>query len=659
MNCNKFCSQILLFFFMGGILSAQSPFPFGSIPMSDMEMTEYSRDKEAAAVYLFDWGEAKIDPIADKPLFVKRHFRIKILKPQGLDQATIKLRYYSSRIPNLKASTFNLENGKIVEITVNKKDIFVEKRSGNSYTISFAFNNVKVGSVIECSYTANYGTIFQLYPWAFQHEIPVALSEYTAIFPGVFQYKYGLYKNNLPISMVSTRADVSFYNVRTQEITQKYTGVNLPAFEPEPFMASKSDQLARVEYELSRVDLPNYAKNVTPTYSELSKELLDDEDFGRPLARSGFLDKKVKEITKGVTSDIEKIKCIRKYIADNVKWNEETGIYLSYPSLKKVLNRQNGSSADINLLLIAMLRKAGISAHPVVLSTRENGKLSPVYAIITKFDYVVAYVRLDGKDYLVDATDVNRPFNQLPFECLNGDGRIIHEKAGDWIPLSNKETEYNQVTLNVSVGNDESLHGDVRRVFNSLSAHTMRGLISSLGQEGYLEIVKRLNGNCEFSDIKFENIDTIDRPLILTYSLKTYDAIQYTGDLCIINPVLFFEKGENPFSSVERKFPIDYGSPEEEVYTLNFKIPEGYTVDEIPSSVSIKLPNDDAVFNYYAEQKGDQLTVMYRYKRKQTYFEAENYANLREFFNKIIKKQSDLIILKKNDSTVPDTITNS
>jgi len=633
-------------------LSAQSPYPFGTVSMADMEMTEYEQDKEAEAVYLFDWGQAKINALADKPLTVTKHYRIKILKPQGLDQASIKLTYFSTRIPNLKASTFNLVNGKIEETPVNKKDIYVEKKSANSYTISFAFSNVKMGSVIECSYSLNYGSIFQLYPWAFQHRIPVVKSEYSAIFPGVFRYKNELHQNNLTIKTNTSYRDLYIESIRTQEITQNYFGFNIPAFEPEPYMASVSDQLARVEFELGKIDLPNYSKNVTPTYAELPKELLNDENFGIPLKNTGFLIKKTAEITHGLTSDIDKIRAIHQYITENVKWNEETGINTSFTTLKKVITLQSGSVADINLLLIAMLQKAGVTAHPVVFSTRENGKLNPYYAIMSKFDYVVAYVRTDGKDYLIDATDASRPFNQLPFECLNGNGRIVHEKATDWIALSNKEQLYDQVTLNVTVGANESLEGNVQRIYHSYSAYAIRKEIQSIGQEGYWETLKQIHGNWEYANMQIENLDSIEKPIIIKYNIKTNDAVQQSSNLCLINPVLFFAQNENPFSSSERKFPIDFGFTEDEVYTLNFKIPEGYTIDETPANANIKLPNDAALFIYQTEQKSNQVSIMYRYKRKQTFFEPEAYIGLREFFAKMIKKQSELIILKKVEPPV-------
>jgi transglutaminase-like putative cysteine protease len=641
-------SHLLFAILLSGTnLFAQSPYPFGGISVSDLEMTTYEKDKEAAAVYLLDWGKAEINLTSDKILTVKKHFRIKILNAKGLDNANLRIISDLKRIPDLKAATYNLEDGNIVETKLNPKDIYVEKRPSDDYLLSIAFNNVKVGSIIECYYSQSYESVFQLYPWSFQHEIPVIKSEFTAIYPSFFEYKKELHHNNLDIKLIQTSKEFYLYSQQYLEITLSYEGTDLPAFEPEPFITSEVDYLARAEFELYRINSTYRDNYVTPSYSDLPKKLLEDENFGRVLEKTAFLKKIVAKITEDKQDNVAKIEAIRNYITDNVKWNGQTGIFSTYPSLKRNLRLQNGSIADVNLLLIAMLNQAGISAHPVVLSTRENGKLNPIIPIVTKFDYVLAYVRLNNKDYLIDASNKLYPYDQLPFECLNGNGRIIHTKASDWITLFNNEQLFDIVDLNVTIGEDESVEGKVKRAFGGYSASSMRKIIHDVSEEGYIEILKQYYGNYEYKNMKIENKDSLNKSLLITYDLKNNNGIQKTSDLCIINPVMFFAHKENPFTDIERKFPIDFGYKENEVYSIVINIPKEYKIEEIPASTTIKLPDEAAVFLYKAEQNDNQIIIKYRYVRSKTYFEATDYNNLRDFFNKMIKKQSDLIILKK------------
>lgn len=96
----------------------KDPYRFGEIPAEDLQMTVYPEDSTAEAVVLFDFGTSHPIPDYDA-INLDRHVRMKILKTGGLDQADVNLILFrfagnEDRIQNLKASTFNLENGKLV-----------------------------------------------------------------------------------------------------------------------------------------------------------------------------------------------------------------------------------------------------------------------------------------------------------------------------------------------------------------------------------------------------------------------------------------------------------------------------------------------------------------------------------------------------------------
>jgi hypothetical protein len=128
--------------------------------------------------------------------------------------------------------------------------------------------------------------------------------------------------------------------------------------------------------------------------------------------------------------------------------------------------------------------------------------------------------------------------------------------------------------------------------------------------------------------------------------------VQATPELFIINPVLFFSRNENPFVSSERKFPVDFPCPMNEIYTLNIKVPDQYEVDELPSEINLKLEKNGAIFNYSPTAASNENSIRYRLNRKETFFPVDNYNGLKEFYTLLIKKQSELIILKRKPSTV-------
>ncbi len=91
-------------------------------------------------------------------------------------------------ISGLKAVTYNLENGKIVETKAKSDGFFNEKFSDNLTLVKVALPNVKVGSVVEITYKINSDFLMNFWDWEFQETIPVVWSEYRASIPEYFNY---------------------------------------------------------------------------------------------------------------------------------------------------------------------------------------------------------------------------------------------------------------------------------------------------------------------------------------------------------------------------------------------------------------------------------------------------------------------------------------
>src|SRR4030042_621223 len=148
---------------------------------------------------------------------------------------------------------------------------------------------------------------------------------------------------------------------------------NLPAFEEEPYLPNIQDYLTGVRFELSAINYPGGGGyEVSPTYEKISERLLDDDEFGGPINKSLMFSKTVKTLTTGMNSQIEKARAIYDHVKTHMHWNDEEELFVGR-SFKRSYYEQYGNSADINLMMINMMRSAGIQADPVILSTRENG----------------------------------------------------------------------------------------------------------------------------------------------------------------------------------------------------------------------------------------------------------------------------------------------
>ena len=144
------------------------PIKFGKIDERDLTSQNFLADSAAPAVVLCDFGRSRFD-YAEKGFRVvfERVTRVKILKKSGYDYATVQVPLYhkdnrEEKISGLKGFTYNLVNGQVVKEKLNSEAIFKEESSPNVTIRKFTLPNVRVGSVVEYTYSVASEFIVQL-----------------------------------------------------------------------------------------------------------------------------------------------------------------------------------------------------------------------------------------------------------------------------------------------------------------------------------------------------------------------------------------------------------------------------------------------------------------------------------------------------------------
>ena len=98
---------------------------------------------------------------------------------------------------------------------------------------------------------------------------------------------------------------------------------------------------------------------------------------------------------------------------------------------------------------------------------------------------------------------------------------------------------------------------------------------------------------------------------------------------------------------MKRTYPVDYPHLMRHLYILNLTIPDGYAVDELPETLSIALPNDGGTYRFAVAQRGNVLQINSQLNISKTRFYAQEYAALRTFYQQVIDKQREQIVLAK------------
>jgi hypothetical protein len=624
----------------------KSPIKFGQIPPEDLKMTRYEKDSSAAAVVLTDYGEAAMVFYAtEAKLNSERHVRIKILSKEGLKWADASIFLYHSgsgeeRIIGFKGSTYNLENGKMVETQVSKDGMFKEKFNKYLNVQKFTFPNVKVGSIIEYSYTISSEYIFNFPDWKFQNTIPTRHSEFWAIIPDFCIYQKYM-QGYIPIQYEMKPKNMADFQAKAHH----WTGKDVPAFKEEPYMTSEDDYMSKVNFAISHLNFPGRpVMEIMGSWEKLCSNLLEDEDFGKVITGSGFLKKNVEEVTAGITDEKAKLTAIYNYVKNTVEWDGTKDIYAD--NLKKVIENKKGTAADINLMLGSMLNKAGFNVDMVLISTRDHGFVRKAFPMSKQFNYVICRVQTADAFVFLDATEKYLPIEIIPQRCLNGEGLLVSKRNTGWVNLESKGKSKVVIIADFKLQGDGGLAGKLNYSHHGYAANVSRQEYFKDGQDKFFKNFQSQKA-WEVNSSLYENATDMTKPAMENYEIVMASHASVTGNQIYVNPFVSGQLTENPFKSDKREYPVDFGSPIEKVYLGKITIPEGYVTDEIPQNKIFLLPGNAGKFVYSVNVTGNVISVVSNLQINKSLFIQTEYEALREFYNQVVAKQNEQVVLKK------------
>ncbi len=647
-----FLSTIL---FCGILCFAQDDeFRFGAVTYSNLAMNSYEHDTSAVALVLRERGQSHIDNSGDIMLVFKYHVVIKILKTQGLEKANITLPIYRSDgktevLRNIKASSFTMQNGSMVETPVNPRSIFTEDYKYGDLK-KFTIPNVTVGSVIEYEYelwTPFFTMNFR--PWEFQTDIPKVSSEYWATIPANYRYNISL-RGFLKLSKQEDEIVRSCFSVGSgvsECIRYKWGIDHVPAFVEEDYMTSKKNFVSAIRFELRQIEYFDGRKDrVTKEWKDADQEMRTLEGFGIQLRKGkDVTTSELESITAAETDPLKKAEHIFSFIRNWYHW-DGSEMFWSKDGIKKAFGKRTGNSADINLSLVAALRHAGLEADPMILSTRDNGLPTDLFPVLTEFNYVVAKVDIADKSYLLDATDDFLPFGTLPERCLNGRGRVFSKSGSYWFEIKPNDKARQVVLVNLKVADDGGVTGDVQTTYFGYKAAERRSRI--LGFSSLDEYKKDRQNKWRYGvlgDISISNLEDFTKPLVEKLAIDLDPVTMPKAGAFLFNPFLFDKVVKNPFKSHERLYPVDFGVPMEETVIINLELPEGVELDEFPERLAVALPNNGGRYIFQVQKNGKILSVNSMLAISKTVFSSEEYHYLKELFNKMIGiNQMDLVL---------------
>lgn len=613
---------LLLLAVLFNLKAQKAPMKYGKVDKADLEMTVYPQDTSAAAVVLCNYGYFDARTIQ----FVHQ-MRIKILKEEGKMRGDFRVPAAEKTV--VKGQTVNMENGVPVITKLGKEGIFIEKVINDYYRARVAMPNVKAGSVLDIEF---YYKGLPAY-WSFQETIPVRWSELVLEESTYFSF----------------RKNFSGYNSVESVEKDHWVAKDVPAFKTEPYINNVDNYLTRMNIEISSIHIPGeFYRDYATTWAAVANTLRESNTFGKELTTFHlYLNSTEKEI-KAAVADPEQ-RMIKAYEAiKKIKWNKEETIWPSNSGLSQAFSKKIGNVSDINMNLILLLRKLDIEANPVVLSTRDNGLL-PVFSVsFDKLNYIIVQAVIGDKTYLLDATDENLPAGMLPERTINGRALVIKKEVQDWVDLTPQKKDKSHSMYNLKLLPDGTIKGDWKKTSYDYGALNLREYYKSFNsQDEYLRALQNENNGLSIENYVLQGVDTLEQPVKEEFTIILKNKTTKASEQIFFNPIMFERYTENPFKAEDRMFPVDFVTPLDKTQMLTLELPDGYAIDQLPSNIRMTLPENSASFQMQSTVMGNKLQVLFKLRINKPVFLQKEYQDLKIFFDELVKKQSEMLILKK------------
>ena len=632
----KLLFGFLLFSIVAGAQPSTLP-EFGNFTSDEMEMKECSFDKNADAVILLDEASSYYDD--EYHLITDRRIRIKILKTTGLDWSTIHIHFVSyddfEQIGNIQGVSYS-PGGSSEMINIDKKSIFTERLSSYHSVKKFAMPGVKVGSILEYKYRSVMKSYGGLDSWEFQSRIPTIKSCYNLQMVPTAEFTYIFSKKDeYPAIVRPNKEDGGIY----------FEMDNIPGLSDEAYMDSPNDYLQKVEFQLTGVvNAFGDKKGMNDNWQQMAVGLYNDESLGVTMKKNLSVPADLSTLVKAQSSPKDKMSVIYDYVRDHFTWNGVNSIY-AVDAIGKVWEKRTGTSGEMNLILVNLLQSFDIEASPMVVAERQYGKVNPLRPLMRRFDKTVAYVVIDGKSLILDATQKYCPASVTPSALLNTLGLVVSRKTTELTEIgSNDKAFQTHIVMTGRLDKEGALKGTCEI---TSSDYAKEDVTEAIMKDNKVSVIKQIEGAYEGMKVDsfaytYDKKD--DVPLLQDFEFST--QLNNNGGFILYNLNFLTGMDKNPFSSDRRFTDINFGSPVLMELEEEIELPAGAKTDDLLKDKIVQTSDKSIVLARQIRRDGNTLNIRIHFVQTLTVVPASSYDPLKQFYKMMVDILNEPVVIK-------------
>ena len=622
----------------------------------ELKMTAEPKAPGAAAIYLY-----REETVDDNLHYHGFHARIKVLTEKGKELATVSIPYLKSgyTLTDVRARTIHAD-GTVIPLDVKPTDL-VEHKEGTFQVnkLVFTLPNAEVGSILEYSYQLRYPDESLSSPeWEIQQPFYVRKAHYS-----FSPYKY--------MERVTSGDESASHLLFSTMLPESAKLQHDPTYSRYWLDIMDVPPVPQEEYQ---PPIGAFMQHVTFYYSPYVSQ--DDFWKSRGTHWSKEIDhfanesKGLKEAVAGIVAagDSEDVKAHKLYDAVMVLDNTDYTRSKSKAELKQmhmkaatdaeeVWKQKSGSSDNLTLLYLAMLRIAGIKAYAMLVCDRDKEIFNPYYLNMNQFDSLMVTATINGKEMALDPGKKSARFGELSWKHTLVAG--LHQTDKEVVFGQTPNNSYKEASTlriaDLTIAKDGSVKGTVRIAMNGPAATRWRELAIENDED---EVKKQFNE--EMRDMVPEGVNAdFDHFLGLEdYHTQLMGVVNISGNIGTVTgkrvflPGLFFaSRAKHPFVADEkRETSVDMHYADIVQDEVTYHLPESFTMESAPADTSVPWVGH-AAFAIKAHPQKDQIMVSRQMVRGFTLVPPKDYPDLRGFYQKVATADQQQLVLTAAPAT--------
>ncbi|MFH1866244.1 MAG: DUF3857 and transglutaminase domain-containing protein [Candidatus Eisenbacteria bacterium] len=431
------------------------------------------------------------------------------------------------------------------------------------------------------------------------------------------------------------------------------------AADPGRIVYSVSDVPALVEEENMPSASELYPTVVYSSYTSWQQpaKFFADEFFPH-VETGGEMASRVSGLTQGLSSDEDKARALFLDVATgvrNVHMRLGLGGYAPNDA-SRVLENKYADTRDKAVLLISMLRAAGIDAYPALVDGSPDARFTEDVPTLKQFSRILVALP-DGDSYrYLDPFLDDALYGFVRWGRGNTALVVKDDGSGELvkIPGFRASENHSRQSMLVTIDGDGNAHirasCDLTGYFDRKARVDLKDATPSEEQKLFDTAASLVSAGASDSDHSHSDLTDLVEPVTVRQNIEAEGFAVPQGDMMIVHlppfPHAFAATGVYP-SLAERRYAFEFPCEFRSDFEIHLSLPEGYEVAWLPEDVM--LTTLDAVFELSCESHEDEHTVVWR--RSVTVNErsiaVDNYDEFKESYDSLISPKNSLLLLKK------------